>query len=327
MIGEINRMHRSVIVALGITSGLLACLEKQVEKVREDEVAQSEAEPSHVTAAGGEVGVSLDSATVARIQLRIAALRPLSRADETDLPALVVTDPEATSLIRAGVAGRLSGIEGVSWPRFGTQLQAGDSLGIIGDARPITTPRNGSVSRVLVQPGELVQPGQELFEVTSFDAPLVQVAWNPSQGRPPHTIEFSAGDTRDRVRGELTGAATEADPVTREPAWLYRVTGGWQGMRPGAAVTAHVTDGKGLHRGVLVPSAAVVQWDALAWAYQEREAGRYVRIPVPTDHPVPGGWLVTTQFSPGDRVVVNGAGQLLSEEFRARIVVGEEVGE
>jgi hypothetical protein len=36
---------------------------------------------------------------------------------------------------------------------------------------------------------------------------------------------------------------------------------------------------------------------------------------------------VTSSLAVGDRVVTRGAGQLLSEEFRARIVVGEEVGE
>jgi hypothetical protein len=55
--------------------------------------------------------------------------------------------------------------------------------------------------------------------------------------------------------------------------------------------------------------------------------GRFLRVPVATTHPVPGGWLVTAGVVPGDRVVSRGAGQLLSEEFRARITVGEEVGE
>jgi hypothetical protein len=48
---------------------------------------------------------------------------------------------------------------------------------------------------------------------------------------------------------------------------------------------------------------------------------------VATEHPVPGGWRVDHGLNAGDRVVTVGAGQLLSEEFRARIVVGEEVGE
>ncbi len=320
-------MNARLILGLILSGATLGCSPKQAGKVQEDESAQSTPEPSHVTEKDGEVGITLDSATVARIQLKSEALKGLNQSEETELPAVIAVDPEATSTIRAGVAGRLSPIAGVSWPRFGARLEAGDSLAIIADARPVTVPRNGSVSRVLAQPGELVQAGQELIELTSYDAPLVQVAWNSTRGEPPREMSFSAGEHAARVRGVLSGPAGEADPVTRNPAWLYRVTGGWKGMRPGASVTAFVADGRGVRRGVLIPSAAVVQWDALAWAYHEEETGRYVRVRVPTDHPVPGGWLVTEPFKPGDRVVVSGAGQLLSEEFRARIVVGEEVGE
>jgi len=303
------------------------CLQKQVDQIREEEAARASGEPSHVAEVGGEVGVTLDSVTIARVQLKIESLRALNRADETELPGVIVPDPEATSFIRAGVAGRIAALEGLSWPRFGARLEQGDSIGVIGDARPVITSRAGVVSRVLVQPGDLVQPGQELIEVTSYDAPLVQVAWSSALPEPPGTMEFSAGSTGPRVRGTRAGPAPEADPVTREPAWLYRVSGGWKAMRPGATVTAHLPDSRSPRRGVLLPSSAVVQWDALAWTYLERSPGRFVRVRVPTDHPVPGGWLVMAPFAEGDRVVTGGAGQLLSEEFRARIVVGEEVGE
>lgn len=320
-------MGTRLLLSLVTTALAAGCLQKQVNQIREEETSQASAEPSHVTEKDGEVGVTLDSATVARIQLKVELLGALSRVDETELPGVIVPDPEATSFNRAGVAGRIAALPGVPWPRFGSRLEQGDSIGVIGDARPVITSRAGTVTRVLVQPGDLVQPGQELLEVTSYDAPLVQVAWSSALPEPPGVMEFSAGSTGPRVRGTLAGPAPEADPVTREPAWLYRVTGGWRAMRPGATVTAHLPDRRSPRRGVLLPSSAVVQWDALAWTYLERAPGRFVRVRVPTDHPVPGGWLVVAPFAAGDRVVTGGAGQLLSEEFRARIVVGEEVGE
>jgi hypothetical protein len=78
---------------------------------------------------------------------------------------------------------------------------------------------------------------------------------------------------------------------------------------------------------VLVPDRAVVQWDGLAWAYLQREPGHYVRVRVPTDHPASGGWIAGAPLAPGDTVVVTGAQELLSEEFRARVSVGDESGE
>jgi hypothetical protein len=50
-------------------------------------------------------------------------------------------------------------------------------------------------------------------------------------------------------------------------------------------------------------------------------------VRVPTDHPVTGGWVVGPPLAPGDSVVTRGAEELLSEEFRARVTVGDESGE
>jgi biotin carboxyl carrier protein len=312
---------------LGAVLFFAGCLSRQAEKVREEEAKAGAAEPSHLAAQGGEVGITLDSAMVLRIGLVTAPLAGAMRADETEIPAVVAADPAAVSFVRAGIAGRLAVGEGQRWPGYGTRVTEGEALGVVGDARPITAPRRGLVSRVLAQPGELVQAGQELLELTDVEATLVRVAWGAELPTAPPILAFASGDGGARVRGTRVGPAPEADPITRNPAWLYRIAGGWGGMRPGAAVTAYLSSPRGGRRGLVVPARAVVQWDALAWAYVQRAPGRYVRVRVPTDAPVPDGWLVTTGFERGDRVVIVGAGQLLSEEFRARIVVGEEVGE
>jgi hypothetical protein len=79
--------------------------------------------------------------------------------------------------------------------------------------------------------------------------------------------------------------------------------------------------------GALVPDEAVVQWEGMAWTYLQREPGEYTRLRVPTDRPAPGGWVVGPPLAAGERVVVTGVQELLSEEFRARVTVGEESGE
>jgi hypothetical protein len=76
-----------------------------------------------------------------------------------------------------------------------------------------------------------------------------------------------------------------------------------------------------------VPDSAVVQWEGLAWAYRARGADRFERVRVVTDHPAAGGWVVDGPLAAGDSVVVRGAEELLSEEFRARVTVGDESGE
>jgi hypothetical protein len=70
-----------------------------------------------------------------------------------------------------------------------------------------------------------------------------------------------------------------------------------------------------------------VQWEGLGWAYRQRSPGRFERVRVSTDRPVPGGWLTGPPLAAGDTVVLRGAEELLSEEFRARVTVGDESGE
>ena len=67
---------------------------------------------------------------------------------------------------------------------------------------------------------------------------------------------------------------------------------------------------------LLVPNEAIVQWNALAWVYLEREPRHYRRVRVLTDRPTSSGYLVAVgALTPGDRVVTRGAQQLLSQEF------------
>lgn len=281
--------------------------------------------PPATAEVGEEAGIVLDSATVRRIGLETAVLAIQTRASEIALPAVIVEDPGAGVTVRSGIAGRLAAAPDTPWPDVGQRLTEASVIAQVGDARPITVPRGGTVVRVLAQPGELVQAGQPLLELVDYAGPIARLAWE--DGTPPATVAFGPLQGAGRFTGTRLGPAPEADPLTGAPAWQYRLAGAAAVLRPGALLTAHAPGPAPPRRGVLIPGPAVVQWDALAWAYVERAPGRYVRVRVPTSAPVPGGWLVERGFEPGQRVVVTGAGLLLSEEFRARIVVGEEVGE
>jgi multidrug efflux pump subunit AcrA (membrane-fusion protein) len=276
---------------------------------------------------GEEAVVALDSAMLRRIGLRTVTLTSTTRPQELELPAVIVSDPGAGTTIRAGMGGRLAEAQGHLWPRIGQYLEAGTEIAQVGDARPVSVPRGGTVTRILAQPGELVQPGQPLLELMDYAVPIARVAWTIGEATPPAGAAFTPLGGGKRQAGKLQGPAPEADPVTGGPSFLYRLGPGGAALRPGAALIASIPDPEGSRRGVEVPNAAVVQWDALGWVYVERAPGKFARVRVPTDHPVPGGWRVDRGLAPGDRVVTTGAGQLLSEEFRARIVVGEEVGE
>lgn len=268
-------------------------------------------------------GVTLDTALVRRLGIRTVALGRATRVAELAAPGEVVPDPGAVAVVRASISGRLAAGDS-GWPRLGERVSAGQVLGQVGDALPLMAAERGTVSRVGARPGELVQAGQELLEISDYTRVLVRVVW-PEGVIPSGPVRVTWG--RQRWTARPAGVAAEADPLTRIPASLYRLEDPGATLRPGTAVTVYAPDPAG-GRGLLVPEAAVVQWDGLVWAYVERGPGRFVRVRLPTDRPVAEGWLVSPgDLEPGDRVVTAGAGQLLSEEFRTRIVVGEEVGE
>lgn len=290
-----------------------------------DEAEGAETEPAALVPVGDGAGIALDSAMRGRMGIGLTTLARAAVRAELEVPAVVVEDPGATIIVRAAVGGRLRPAGERPWPRVGEVLRADELVADVGDARSLAVPRGGTVSRLLAQPGELVQAGQPLLELVDYGQALVQVAW-PGASAPPPSLTFGFGRGAPRVTGHLAGAAPTADPLTHRPAYHYRLAGA-AALRPGVLLSGYLPDPEAPPDAVQVPDAAVVQWDALAWVYVERAPGRFVRVRVPTTHPVPGGWLVPEGLAPGDRVVSTGAGQLLSEEFRARITVGEEVGE
>ena len=313
--------------------------------------AEARAEPtSRIVAAGDEAAIVLGGEAAARADLATAPLRAsgsgVGASDAGAIPAAglageLVTDPARGATIRAALPGRLSSS---AWPALDSRVVQGQLLGRVSDAAPMLAPRGGTVIRVGAQPGEVVQAGQELLALADLRALLARIVWRPELGRsPPPVLEIAplegglAGSGRTRAR--LIGGTAGVDSLTRLPVYLYRLDGTWPGARPGAPVMAtapatasgaaggRADASRGDEGDVLVPNAAVVQWEGLAWAFVERRPGSFVRARVMTDRPVPAGYIVTTASSglhPGDLVVTRGAQQLLSEEFRTHVRMSDD---
>ena len=128
------------------------------------------------------------------------------------------------------------------------------------------------------------------------------------------------------LRGERVALAAAADPTTRGQTVLFRVGSTGFPLRPGAAITAYITIPGPTRTGVVIPRAAVVRSEGRAWVYVQLGEPRFRRQVVSLDAPTPGGWFATAGFAAGDRVVVDGAQTLLSEEFKSQIKL-EDSGE
>lgn len=322
------------LLAASVAAGLVVLYRAhRLEGAREAARDAPVVAPSRVSQDGESVVVSLRPAEHRRIGVELAVVRSATRVAQSRLSGEVAPETERAAVLRAPVAGRFTVPAGARWPALGERVAAHVALAQVSDARPLALPIGGVVTRVGAQPGALVEAGQALLEVADYSRPLVRVVWlDAADGAPPRRLEVGPGSTATaaRVVAHLVGPAPEADPVTRRPAFLYRAEHAWPGATPGTPVVAYAdtpagdTAAKG---DVFVPDAAVVQWEGLAWAYRARPGDRFERVRVRTDHPAAGGWLVEGPLVTGDSIVVRGAEELLSEEFRARVSVGDESGE
>ena len=282
---------------------------------------------------GEEAAVALDLATRQRAGIESRVIGTSAVAGGTRLAGELAIDPGRITTIQSAVSGRLLAASG-HWPALGERVAAGSVLGQVSDAREIVATRAGTVTRVGAHPGEIVQAGQELLQLTDFDELLARIVWRPGAPRvaPPTLTLAPLDDPHTSAAARLVGAAPGVDSLTRFPVYLYRVSANWPGARSGAPVIATLPRTDQDLRAAFVPADAVVQWEGLAWAFIEHRVNGntvlFVRRRVDTSHPVPGGWLLTSTapsgIGVGDTVVVRGAQELLSEEFRSRLSVGDE---
>lgn len=188
---------------------------------------------------------------------------------------------------------------------------------------PLDLPDGGEIVELAARPGEVVDAGQILLRTVQADALLARVflfagdAARPSKD--PTQLQFSTlGDAT--VAAIWVGLAPQVGATTGGQALLYRVEeSGDLPLRPGMTFEAHIpTEGEPLH-GVVVPRSALLRHAGLTWVYLQAEGDRFERRSCVLNSPSKDGWFVSEGLSDGDKVVVEGAQLLLSEELKSQI--------
>src|SRR5713101_9738355 len=116
-----------------------------------------------------------------------------------------------------------------------------------------------------------------------------------------------------RTTASFVSTFPRVDPRIQGRSFLYKALT-QPNLTPGVSLLAHLSVGNQM-QGVIVPTSAIIWSEGKAWVYQQMASDRFMRRSVPTDIPVEGGFFVAKGFSPGDRVVTQGAQSLLSEEL------------
>ncbi len=163
----------------------------------------------------------------------------------------------------------------------------------------------------------ILNDSPEFEQLAQMQQLLVQVTL-PTGARPaaPATTDLQLQDGRI-VTATLISRFPYVEPRIQGPAYLY-LTRSRTDLLPGMTLAVLLPSGPS-ERGVFVPADAVVWWEGKAWAYARTAADRFVREGVSTNMPLPGGFLVERNLHAGEKIVVRGAEQLLSQEFRSSI--------
>jgi hypothetical protein len=99
-------------------------------------------------------------------------------------------------------------------------------------------------------------------------------------------------------------------------AWLLVIPGGPAVPSPGTAASVTLfTSGEEKH-GLLIPYAAVVQFEGHQWAFVEDKShpGKFKRRAVSIDRSMTGGYFVEEGFTAGESVVTTASATLLARQ-------------
>jgi hypothetical protein len=206
--------------------------------------------------------------------------------------------------------------------------QSLDAVGPTGN-KPLTVERGGDVVEIMARPGEAVEPGTPILRVAKLDRLFARVDVPVGEHVPPTvpTARIAAvGYEETPVLADRVGLAATADPVAQGQSFVFRLRETRLGLRPGLAVKARIAVPGPRRQGIVIPSAAIVRLAGKSYVYVQTTANEFVRKEVTLDQPTDDGYLSTRTVTTGDRVVVQGAQLLLSEEFKSQIAGDSDKG-
>ncbi|MHA6128949.1 hypothetical protein ACX3YD_22645 [Pseudomonas fluorescens group sp. PF-1] len=131
----------------------------------------------------------------------------------------------------------------------------------------------------------------------------------------PELISVESSE-HHRETARLISVSPQVDPSTEGRAYLYRAAAT---LPVGSKVVAYLPLPTPTSTSLVIPEAAILWFGGQPWAYVQIAKDRFTRRPVADQTPYNNGYLVSTGFESGERVVVHGAQLLLSEEQRPPI--------
>ena len=123
------------------------------------------------------------------------------------------------------------------------------------------------------------------------------------------------------IKAKFVATAPQTDSTIQGRTYYFRAPA--ENLRAGMRLSVEMQDASTnskVSEGVTVPASAVVWYAGKPWVYKQQNEQSFVRLPISTENEFNGGWFNQSgTLVAGDRLVVNGAQLLLSEEFKYQI--------
>jgi hypothetical protein len=144
----------------------------------------------------------------------------------------------------------------------------------------------------------------------------------PADASLPADISFirvTRDGSQDQGRkAYFVSPAVSTSALAQGESYFFKITTGK--LRAGMRLDAWIPTTNTPIMGVFVPDEATIWYDGLPWVYIEKEEGLYQRRSVEQGLPATKGLFVKDGLAVDERLVVQGAQMLLSEEFRWQIL-------
>jgi hypothetical protein len=278
--------------------------------------------------ANGESVVTLDAATQQGMGLKLASATPLQLPPEHKVFGSVLDPSQLPVAVADFIAARAtadaSQKELARLQKLFKQTNASprDLESAQATAARDSTLADSARARFVAVWGQAIANRDDLPELVQSlatgESALVRLdlpAGEMLQTAPTGARVIGLGDETNSVEVSYLDAIPAVNPQTQERSFLFLLKPNSARLIAGEAVTGWLEISGAPMSGVIVPTDAVVRADGHDWIYAQMWDDSFTRKEIATDHPVAGGWFVTGAVTPGEKLVVAGAQQLLSTEL------------
>jgi hypothetical protein len=284
----------------------------------------------------GEVSIKLDKQTQARIGLQVATVEPMRLPREIKGYGRIVDPAPLASVLVEQLSAQVSlhasekeyhRLKDLYGQNQNVSIRALESAEAAMRKDQVLLEAARAKLAMTLGPGVASQSNLQQFvqSLVGLNSGLVRVDLPLGEALPglPQAARLVATSAEDRpIAAQFLGRAPSADPQTQGQGFLFVVTN--NPVPPGSSLVAWLQVPGEAQTGVAIPRSALLRHQGQMFVYVQSDQENFQRRQVNPNRPLENGWFIASGLSAGDKVVIAGAQQLLSEELKSQNAAEEE---